>query len=113
MLYYYITSRGDNPIKKFLDSLSDKQQAKTLRLLSLLEKYGPIREMPFIKKLAGTPLWEIRILGKDNLRVLFARQKNTNILILHIFHKKKAKTEKPDLKVALERYKKQLTNDIS
>jgi phage-related protein len=60
--------------------------------------------LPHIKKLRGTPLWEIRILGQDNLRVIYVVPYLDTVLVLHGFIKKTQKTPKKDLEVALSRY---------
>ncbi|MBI5614428.1 type II toxin-antitoxin system RelE/ParE family toxin [Candidatus Gottesmanbacteria bacterium] len=67
-VYYYRSPSGEIPIEKFLDSLQDKQQAKILRIFQYIKEYGLSAILPHTKKLSGTPLWEIRILGKDNIR---------------------------------------------
>jgi hypothetical protein len=65
---YYLLPNGRSPFAEFLDSLGVKQQTKILRLIMSIEEYGLISILPHTKKLTGCPLWEIRILGKDNLR---------------------------------------------
>ena len=69
-VYYYVSATGDNPIKSFLDSLSERQQAKILRIFQFIETYGLQAIISHVRKLSGTPLWEIRILGKDNIRTI-------------------------------------------
>lgn len=100
---YYTTTTGENPFDKFLDSLSEKQQRKILRILTTIKVYGLTYAIPHIKKLTGTPLWEIRILGQDNIRVLYAALVNDEILILHGFSKKSQKTPTKEIKTAIDR----------
>ena len=70
-IQYFISSLGINPVKDFIDSLEYKQKIKIFHIFKLIIKYG-INSVPqHIKKLSGTPLWEIRILGKDNIRILY------------------------------------------
>jgi len=102
---YYIAPIGGNPIKKFLDSLSEKQQAKILRIFQYIEQYGLRSIIPHLKKLTGTPLWEIRILGRDNIRVIYVTARRNTALILHGFIKKSPKTPKKEIKTALIRYR--------
>jgi len=61
--------------------------------------------IPHIKKLTGTPLWEIRILGKDNIRIFYALMSKNGIIVLHGFIKKSLKTPSREIEVALHRYK--------
>lgn len=69
---YYTSPLGDNPVSDFLDSIDEKYQTKILRVISNIKLYGLSSAIPHIKKLAGAPLWEIRVLGKDSIRVIFA-----------------------------------------
>ena len=39
-IVFYETLSGDKPAKVFLNELSDKQRAKTIRDLKILELYG-------------------------------------------------------------------------
>lgn len=113
---YYISSSNNNPIKDFLDSLSKKQQRKLIRIFTYVQEYGLTTAIPHIKKLHGTPLWEIRILGQDNIRVVYAILFADRIILLHGFLKKKQKTPVKDIQISLERLKdwkaRNLTNDI-
>ena len=103
-VYYFVSPSGDNPVSDFLDSLSEQQQAKILRLFQYIKLDGLSFILPHTKKLTGTPLWEIRILGKDNLRVLYAVPLQNTVLLLHGFIKKNQKTPAKELQTALVRY---------
>ncbi len=103
-VYYYISPSGDNPVSTFLDSITQKQQAKILRILQYIKEYGLSAVLPHTKKLTGTPLWEIRILGRDNIRVLYAVPLKNVVLILHGFLKKSQKTQANELRIAVMRY---------
>lgn len=100
---YYTTSSGDNPFDKFLNSLAEHQQRKILRIIANIVTYGLTAVIPHIKKLTGTPLWEIRILGQDNIRVFYATLVEDSILILHGFSKKSQKTPSKEIKTAVDR----------
>ena len=102
---YYITPTGDNPISDFLDSLSQKQQAKLIRIFSTIEEYGLQSILPHIKSLTGYPLWEIRVMGKDNIRALYVRRYKDTIIILHGFIKKNQKTPLKEINIAMNRYR--------
>ncbi|MDZ7587068.1 MAG: type II toxin-antitoxin system RelE/ParE family toxin [Patescibacteria group bacterium] len=104
VIYYYTTPAGSNPIKEFINSFKPQQQVKILRIFQYIQEYGLTIHLPQIKKLTGTPLWEIRILGKQSLRLLYVIPRKNLVLILHGFIKKTAKTPKKELKTALNRY---------
>lgn len=103
-VFYYLSPSGDNPIKKFINSLEEKQQVKILRIFQYIQEYGLIAIIPHTKKLTGTDLWEIRILGKDNIRIIYIIPLNKTMLVLHGFVKKKQKTSRNDIDIALARY---------
>lgn len=100
---YYISSTRANPVKEFIDSLTEKQQRKLTRVISYIEEYGLTVVIPHVKKLTGTSLWEIRILGRDNIRVLYAGIDSNSILLLHGFIKKSQDTPRKEIETALNR----------
>lgn len=100
---YYTSSSGKIPVKEFLDAVGPKLKTKALRILMMVEEYGLRAIIPHVKRLAGTPLWEIRILGGDNVRILFVTQLEKQILLLHAFVKKTNKTPAKGISIALKR----------
>lgn len=104
-IYYYTTISNNNPVKEFIESLNKSQTAKVAHILKTIEQYGIEFSFPYTRKMVGTQLWEIRILGQDNIRVIHAIIYRQDILLLHGFLKKKQKTPKKDLDTAINRYK--------
>lgn len=99
---YYVSPSGNSPVKDFLD-VNIKAKVKALRIFSNIEEYGLISIIPHIKKLTGTPLWEIRILGEDSTRILYVTRSDKQILLLHAFVKKTNKTPLKEINIALKR----------
>ena len=99
---YYVSPTGDNPVKEFLDA-NLKAKVKASRIFSNIEEYGLNSIIPHIKKLTGTPLWEIRILGEDSVRILYMTKQGKQVLLLHAFFKKRDKTPSKEIKIALSR----------
>lgn len=104
-IFYFVSLSGEKPVEKFINSLSEKQQTKILRDFKHIREHGLIKPIPDLKKLSGTPLWEIRILGKDSIRLIYAVVFMGHVLILHGFVKKTNKTPQKELKTALQRFK--------
>lgn len=102
---YYTSSSGENPVSSFLDRLNPKQQSKLIRIFKYIEIYGLQSILPHVKKMENTPLWEIRILGKDNMRVFYVMLTDQAVLALHGFIKKKQKTPVGEISLALNRYR--------
>jgi phage-related protein len=103
-IYYYLALSGKNVVREFILSLQKNQQAKVRRILQLINEYGLVTANPHIKKLIGTPFWEIRILGKDNIRIFYVAPDINSILVLHGFIKKTQKTPSKEIQIALNRY---------
>lgn len=101
-IIYYISANGEIPVKNFLDNYP-KAKLKALRILSHIEEFGLSYSIPHIKKLAGTPLWEIRILGRDSVRILYVTKQGKQIILLHAFIKKTNKTPRKEINICLVR----------
>ena len=101
----YFAYIDKNPVKEFIAGLDINQQTKIFRLFRLIANYG-INSIPqHTRKITNTPLWEIRILGNDNIRIIYIITKKQNILILHGFIKKTRKTEMKEIQNAIRRLK--------
>lgn len=100
---FYSPPRKVSPIKKFLDLCQPSLRTKILRQLKYVEEYGFNQAVPNLKKIINTPLWELRILGKDNIRIICVSQPEREVKVLHIFRKKKQKTPINELNIALKR----------
>lgn len=99
----YENTRGEKPIEDFFDLLDKKASLKITHAFELLETFGLEGGYPHIKKLAGTDLWEYRILGSHNIRIFYVTMTGKIFLILHGFKKKKQKTPPKEIEIAQER----------
>lgn len=100
---YYESPTGNKPVEEFINALEEKAQVKITRTIELLEEFGVNIGASHAKKLVGIPLWELRILGSDNIRVFYIAKEKRSFLLLHAFKKKTQKTEKKEIKVAMWR----------
>jgi len=107
-IIYHISASGGNPVSDFLDALEANSQSKILRILHNVQEYGLDSVIPHVKKLSGTPFWEIRILGKENIRVIYVVPVRFTVLVLHGFKKKTQKTPLKELEIASKRYQEYL-----
>lgn len=99
----YKSPHGESPVTEFILSLNLNTQAKVYTVLELLKSYGVSVGSPHIKKVTGTVLWELRILGSDNIRILYIAVTGKAFLLLHGFKKKKQKTPRKEIRIAEER----------
>lgn len=101
IINFFQTSRGDYPVKTFIEEQDKNTYARIIHSLELLEIYGPYLKLPYIKKLQGK-LYELRISGKIAIRIFYVLHKNEYYL-LHVFKKKGQKTPVRELKTGLDR----------
>ena len=78
-----------------LAALSDKEVAKTIRTIDLLEAFGSNLTMPHSKYLTDG-LLELRIRGTREIRIFYCFHNNKAVL-LHAFIKKTQKTPNKEL----------------
>jgi len=94
---------GGYPVREFIDELEIKAQSKVQDTIKLLQEFGIRLGLPHVKKLTGTELWELRVLGSDSIRVLYVAVTGKTFVLLHGFKKKKDKTPPKEIKVAESR----------
>lgn len=87
-------------------ALPADMQARMLRIVGLLETWGPQRVgMPYTRPL-GDRLWEIRVSGKAGIgRVVYIVVRDRRLVVLHAFTKKTEKTPRRNIEIALQRAK--------
>lgn len=85
----------DEVLENFIQSLEKATIAKVLRTIDLLEEFGSKLSMPHSKKIADR-LFELRIRGKQEIRIFYTFHKNTTIL-LSGYIKKTQKTPKREI----------------
>lgn len=101
---FFQTTRGDYPIKDFIEE-QDKNTITRINLsIRLLIDYGPFLKPPDIKKLQDK-LYELRISGNPSVRIFYTIIKGEYYL-LHAFKKKSQKTPPKELKMAVDRIRK-------
>ena len=100
---YYISEDGFNPVRSFINSLLELQRAKIFRIFHLIKEYGVYSVPRHVKKLQSTHLWEIKIVGKDNMRIIFNIPYKSTIMLLNGFIKKTKKTPMREITTAVNR----------
>ena len=74
--------------------------------MELIQRHGLERmREPHVKHLEG-PLWEMRMAGKDRIaRAIYITARNQRVVVVRVFIKKKQKTPRREIDLALERAK--------
>ena len=88
-------------VREFVKDLDRNARSKYDRLLSLLAQKGPQLGMPFVKKIHPR-LYELRILGLHNVRLLYVFRQD-EIWLLHGIRKKRDSIPPKDIALALNR----------
>ena len=88
-------------MEEFIKSQERKLRAKIVHEIDLLERFGPqLRETHSKKVQKG--LWELRIRGETEIRILYTFIDKT-ILLLHAFKKKGQKIPSKEMNIASDR----------
>jgi len=93
----------DASLEKFIKSLQKPTIAKVLRTIDLLEKFGQKLGPPHTKKIS-TRLFELRISGKQEVRIFYTFYKS-QIFLLHGFVKKSQKIPQKEINFSLQKLK--------
>ena len=98
---YFESLRGERFIKEFIDKQTSAVKGKYIGMIDFLEKYGPFLSGKYTKKIRKN-LYELRITGKEQIRVLYiVRQRN--IILLHAFKKKTRRIPHKEIETAFWR----------
>lgn len=85
-LEFYETQTGNNPVLEYLDSLSDREAGRVRASLFVLRENGPALSMPHVRRMEGTPLWELRVFGRILHRVFYVAVRGSRFLFTPCFH---------------------------
>jgi len=100
---YYQDERGRHPVREFLDSLPEKDQARILQTARLLEEFGLQLGAPYVKAVRGK-LWELRVrAGRASYRILYFAFVGQRFILLHGFIKKTRKIPSREIEIAERR----------
>lgn len=85
-------------------SVDNKSKARVFSIFNIIER-GGLRDCRLdTRKIVGTDVWEIRIIQKKSIRLIYAVEKQQRVIILHGFYKKTQKTPLKHVRIALERF---------
>jgi phage-related protein len=91
-----------------LQDLPDDLQARFVHVAEMLEELGPERVgMPHVRPL-GRKLWEMRLVGRDNIaRAVYFTASDRRLVVVRVFVKKSQKTPRRQIELAEQRMKEQ------
>jgi phage-related protein len=88
-------------VRKFISDLQPEQRGKALRAIERLKAFGQLLPLPHSKKI-DHKLWELRVRGKIQVRLLYTFAHN-KIHIVSGFVKKSPKIPRRELELARQR----------
>lgn len=91
----------DRAVEDFVESLESDTIAKVLRVIELLGIHGYTLRMPHSKSMGGR-LYELRVRGAQEVRIFYAFQEDSAVL-LHGFVKKSQKLPRKEIVQAQEK----------
>lgn len=109
---FYKTSRGEEPVVKYLKTLDIKVRAKFYKLLTLLGNLGPSLKRPYADLLKNK-IYELRIKhGSNQYRTLYFFFERGYTVITHGFAKKTSQVPEVEIKRA-QAYKQDFEKQIT
>lgn len=100
------SDRGREYVTEFINTLDDDTFGHTTRLIELLSQHGRGLGSKYIKRIRNS-IYELRVLGKIHIRILFTFN-NQEIILLHAFKKKSNRIPPQEIETARERFKRYL-----
>ena len=104
---FYTKENGNTPVEDFLESLPKKEEAKTLKLLKIIEAEGIHMGFPNTSAITGyRPIRELRIrFGNNLVRIFYFLHIKNTFILLHGFKKKTGKLPVREIEIAYKRMK--------
>ena len=94
---FYIEDSGKNPVRDFIKSLTQKEQAAVQHDLGTLVEFG--LDVPFVRHIGGR-LWEIK---SGPARIFYVVYTGQRFILLHGYYKKSQKAPRRDIETAEKR----------
>lgn len=90
-------------VRQFIESHAKDVRARIIQTIDLLRDYGHELRMPH-SRMIMSGLYELRILGKENIRIFYSFHKS-QALLFYALTKKTQKLSKRDLRNAIRKQK--------
>ncbi|MBU2539940.1 type II toxin-antitoxin system RelE/ParE family toxin [Patescibacteria group bacterium] len=109
--FYKSTKTNKSPVLDYIDKLNVKEKAKVLKYIEFLRVNKGVLDEPYSKHIKGK-IRELRVdFFKSKHRILYFTFIKRNIILLHAFLKKTAKTPINEIRIAEENYNNVINNN--
>jgi phage-related protein len=99
---FYTSRTGHSPVQEYVDQLTGREARSVVNALQLLQEYGLALGLPHVRPLESK-LWELRIRGQRQHRVIYVAAMGHRFVLLHAFAKKTQQTPRREIDLALHR----------
>ncbi len=106
---YYKDRRGREPVKEYIDDLSEKEQVKIFARLELLKEREGYLDEPYSKYIKGKVRELIINFSRNRHRIFYFIFTGKRIILLYAFLKKTQKTPRREINKAIINYKDYVT----
>lgn len=96
---YYETNDGEAVVENEMRAFGEKDFARILRTINLLEEFGIELDGGYVEHVEGK-IWELRV---SKYRILYFTFHNKQFVLLRVFMKKTNKTPRQEIKIAKSR----------
>lgn len=99
---------GRVPVREYLEGIPEKEQTKILKYVDFLQQHEGVLDEPYAKHIKDK-IRELRVdFGRNRHRIFYFTFIGKNIILLHAFLKKTAKTPDSEITKAFSNYYKVL-----
>ncbi|MBP9818224.1 type II toxin-antitoxin system RelE/ParE family toxin [Candidatus Shapirobacteria bacterium] len=104
-IYFYKSNSGREIIINEIENLDKQSISRVRQAIRLFEEYGlSLINTKWIKKINQQPaIYELRITGSKQIRLLFSEISSSEFIFLSIFVKKTQKTPQREIETAVHR----------
>ena len=104
-IYFYKSASGKEIIIDEINNLDSQSVVKTRNAIRLFEEYGlSLVNTKWVKKISKKPsIFELRVTGNKQIRILFSEISANEYLFTNIFVKKSQKTPTKEIETAIKR----------
>lgn len=101
---YYATAGGEEPVLDYIKAQDRTQRAHIIHHIDMLAALGIGLGFPYASHVQGA-LWELRIRGRIQHRVLYFAARGRQLVLLHAFAKASQRLPEKELRIAEARLK--------
>ncbi len=99
----YQSALGETPLETFILSLESQMQNALIRTFDYIQEFGPKIGYPYLKKIPGTAMYELRVATSKTLIIFYVTIIEQTFLILQGFEKQQARLSKKEYTLAKRR----------